>query len=245
MIFAIAIQLLQLLLIIHMIKTHQESFWLYLLIFVPGIGGLAYLIVVVLPDLRTSRHTRQVVQKIDQRVRTNRRLKELEQTLAIADTVANRINLADAYMEHGNYTQAVDYYQQCLQGIFKNDRTITTKLLRALFYAAQYEQALALAHRLEGEQKFTSVDDRLLYIRCQEKALGADQAIADAYHRLYKDSRNLEVGHEQVRLCLALGQTEQASAVVTDMENQLRAHKDLRTTMGSGWVKAAKKLLSA
>jgi hypothetical protein len=40
---------LQLLLIIHVIKTGRNTLWIFLLIFVPLVGGLAYLIVEVLP----------------------------------------------------------------------------------------------------------------------------------------------------------------------------------------------------
>jgi hypothetical protein len=51
--------LLQALLIIHVIKTGRSTSWIYLLIFIPVAGGIAYLVVEVLPDLFNPRRYKQ------------------------------------------------------------------------------------------------------------------------------------------------------------------------------------------
>jgi hypothetical protein len=49
---------LQLLLIIHVLKTRRDFFWIYLLIFLPLVGGLAYIVVEILPGIGRSRAVR-------------------------------------------------------------------------------------------------------------------------------------------------------------------------------------------
>ena len=41
--------------IIHAIKTGRINYWLLILIFLPGLGAIAYLLIEVLPELRSSR----------------------------------------------------------------------------------------------------------------------------------------------------------------------------------------------
>jgi hypothetical protein len=58
--------LLQLLCIIHIVRTGRNTSWIWLIIFVPYVGGVAYLLVEVLPTLgrggrRTLATTRDIV----------------------------------------------------------------------------------------------------------------------------------------------------------------------------------------
>ncbi|MBQ3800986.1 MAG: PLDc N-terminal domain-containing protein, partial [Treponema sp.] len=45
--------ILQLLLIIHIIRNGKPFLWLWLIVFLPYIGGIVYLVMEVLPDLRS------------------------------------------------------------------------------------------------------------------------------------------------------------------------------------------------
>ena len=50
--------LLQLILIVHVIKTGRNTIWVFVLLFAPVVGGLAYLIVELLPEFMNSRASR-------------------------------------------------------------------------------------------------------------------------------------------------------------------------------------------
>ena len=41
---------IQLLLIIHVLKTGRDRYWIWLLLFLPLIGGVAYLVVEIIPE---------------------------------------------------------------------------------------------------------------------------------------------------------------------------------------------------
>ncbi len=47
--------------IFHAIKTGRINYWLLILIFLPGLGSIAYLLIEVLPEMRNSRAARRAV----------------------------------------------------------------------------------------------------------------------------------------------------------------------------------------
>ena len=62
--------------IFHAIKAARINYWLLILIFLPGLGSIAYLLLVVLPELRTSRAARCAVSGIGEALDPNRALRE-------------------------------------------------------------------------------------------------------------------------------------------------------------------------
>ena len=55
MLFLILPYIIQALLIVHVIKTGRNQLWIWVLLFVPVGGGLAYLAVEIIPELFRSR----------------------------------------------------------------------------------------------------------------------------------------------------------------------------------------------
>ena len=51
---SILIWLIQLALIIHVLKTGRSRYWILMLLFMPAIGGLAYLVIEIIPEFSGS-----------------------------------------------------------------------------------------------------------------------------------------------------------------------------------------------
>ena len=137
MIFALVPYILQLVLIIHCIKTNKPFYWIYLIIFIPYVGGVAYLLVELLPALLNSRQLRQTGQSIVRTFNPSHEIKRLQEQLENQDTVSNRTALAQAYIEAQQYDKAVPLLQSCLTGPFADDRATLFLLARALFADGQ------------------------------------------------------------------------------------------------------------
>ena len=45
---------IQLVLIIHVLKTGRNRYWIWMLLFLPLIGGVAYLVIEILPEITNS-----------------------------------------------------------------------------------------------------------------------------------------------------------------------------------------------
>jgi len=58
---------------------------------------------------------------LKQVVNSNYKIEQLEKSLRFVDNYANKLNLADAYMDHGRFKEAVDLYQGCLNSFMADD----------------------------------------------------------------------------------------------------------------------------
>jgi hypothetical protein len=112
----IAIVALQILLVVHAVRTGRETIWIWILVFVPGIGCAAYFITRIMPELGHSRTVRKAQKRLTKAIDPQRELRKLKDELAIADTMQNRMRLADQCSEAGIYEEALGLYQRCLSG---------------------------------------------------------------------------------------------------------------------------------
>ncbi len=159
----------QLVTIIHAVKTGRTSPWLYIILFLPGIGCLAYLIVEILPTLSLSSGFAGIAQLFDN---PKSRIAKLEKELAFNTTVAHKVALADAYREVSEYQKAADMYMSCLEGIYKTDEGIQLKLAETYFAMEQYEKAKEILESLKKQRQGKFIPpELLLYAKCAE-ALG-------------------------------------------------------------------------
>src|SRR3954466_13932308 len=85
--------------IFHAIRTGRINYWLLILIFLPGLGSIAYLLIEVLDGMRNSRAARRAVSGIGEALDPNRALREGQANLEVADTADNRPHLAEEPMK--------------------------------------------------------------------------------------------------------------------------------------------------
>jgi hypothetical protein len=234
---------LQLLLIIHVIKTGRNTFWIFLLIFVPLVGGLAYLIVEVLPGIGKSRVARAAGTAVAKAIHPSRRRRELESLISIQDTVRNRLDLAEEYLAAEEPHRAVEVLQPCLAGVHASDPELRRSLARALLASGRGADAQPLLERLSSEGRLEAVTDRLLLVRARAESGSADAL--EAYRSLYESDRGLEAGYWYAACLVSRGLRNQAGEVVRDMREQLKRFPQFKGTMGKAWLAKATRLLAA
>ena len=151
--------LLQAFCIYHAYKHNVEQRWYWLIIFFPGIGCLVYLY-----DRFYNRSSIQnISQGVKEVVNSNYRIEQLEKALRFADNISNKINLADAYVHVGRYTEAIQLYKDCLNGFMADDPTLRMKIIQASFLNQDYATAVAVGNELLNEKTFKSAESRIAY----------------------------------------------------------------------------------
>ncbi len=150
----------------HVLNTLQERFLVWNLIIAPGIGCLAYGIVVILPELMGSRTVAKAGEAIRDKLDPERALREAQQNLELADTAQNRVRLADAYMARDNPREAAQLYEEALNGVFADDPAIIFKLGQARLELNDPHAALALFDQArEGRRSGLTPPQELLVAR--------------------------------------------------------------------------------
>jgi len=220
MIFYLLILGLQVYCIVDVIRRGRNSLWIMALVFLPVASALAYFIVEILPSLQHNRHVRMARQKVVEAIDPERELRAAQQALDIADTMANRLRVADALTELGRHSEALPLYQRGAGP--RPDFRTGEKLARSLFLNDKPEEALNVIDALPS---VTGQSDRdratLLRARILEDLKRNDEALA-----LYGDIAERVPGDEArcryAALLLKVGKKAEARRVLEDVEHRMK-----------------------
>lgn len=179
-ILAIAGYAAQLLCIVHVVRTGRPQYWIYILLFAPGLGGLAYVVAEVLPELLGTREARQAVARARRAIDPEREYRALADQLDTADTAENRKALAEESLRLGRFEEAIALYRSALAGVHKDDPNIMHGLARAYFAAGDFADCNRTLDELRAANPaFQSAEAHLLYARSLEGAGRTEAALAE------------------------------------------------------------------
>lgn len=177
--------ILQASLAVHAFRTGRES-WIFVIVFVPALGGLVYFLTQILPDFWYSSTGRRTSSSLAKAIAPSRDIKRLREDLAILDTVRNRQLLARECVKSGEYEEAVELFTSCLTGYYRSDPYMLLELAEAHFLAEQYSEAKGIFLRIhESSPEFRSAEGHLLYARTFEN-MGEDGSALDEYEAVAK-----------------------------------------------------------
>jgi hypothetical protein len=98
--------LLRVVAIVHFVRRRPDYFWLWIIL-IHWVGALVYIVVEVIPDAGLLRQGFKVFPR-------RKRIHELETAILDNPSAGNYEELADLYMEEGNYAQARDCYNKAI-----------------------------------------------------------------------------------------------------------------------------------
>jgi len=172
MIYYYLIIALQLYCFYHVYKTGRPFYWYLLILFLPLVGCLVYLITQVL----TKKDAQTIQSNVTNIINPTRRIKDLNKRLEFSDTYENRINLADAYFEAGDYQNAITHYEISLQDKIQNDMHARKQLIACFTQLKAYESVIQQAEQLLEKSEFYGTLTQFYYGFALYKEGHPDQA---------------------------------------------------------------------
>ncbi len=142
----------------HAIKNRNEYYWFFVIIFLPVIGSIIYLFTQVFNQKDLNVVQNEIVNVIN----PTKKIRDLQKQLDFADTFQNRVNLADTWMELGDYSNAVLEYEKALNGDYK-DIGILKKLIEGYYQTAQYERVVFCAEKIASKPEFMRSRSQFLF----------------------------------------------------------------------------------
>ena len=177
---SILIWLIQLALIIHVFKTDRSRYWIFFLIFMPLIGGVAYLVIELLPELTGSIGGQRAVRSVKQTLNPGADLRQHEAAWSQSPNVDNARRYAEALLDSGKTTDAEDIINQSLKGLFETEPTLLLLKAKLQFENGRTSEAIETLEALqEHNPDFRSADGHLLYARALEAEGKVDDAIRE------------------------------------------------------------------
>src|SRR5512139_870053 len=109
---------LQAVTLIHALRTGRINPWLWVILFFPFIGGLAYLYMEMWPDIRRGRSLDRLKSTVARTMDPECELKRRREELEICESHENRIALAAEFARLQRWDEAAATYRDALQGHF-------------------------------------------------------------------------------------------------------------------------------
>jgi hypothetical protein len=167
-------------LVVHVWKTGRDRFWIYVMVFLPLAGPIAYLIVEILPQLWGSRGTRRAVRSVRKSLDPERDLRRLAAEVRFSSNVDAHRRYAEELVANGRAKDAIDVYRGSLKGLYEHDPVLMLGLAAAQFAGDQFAEARQTLDDLRFHNpNFKSADGHLLYARALEGEGNLDQALAE------------------------------------------------------------------
>ena len=187
--------ILQIICIVHLIRNGRERYyWIYIIIFIPAAGSIAYLIIEILvPALKNSK-SREISSTLSKSIFADKRIKQLEQKAEFSPTFSNKVSLAHEYYNCGFFEKAITAYKNCLDNAFDDEPDIKLKLAQAYFKTEKYDQAKAILSELKNNKNFIKHSAVwLTYIQVLEKLNDNESALNEyeKYIIAYSDFESL------------------------------------------------------
>jgi len=240
----IAISLLiQIGLVIHVLKTGRDRYWITILLLVPGIGAAAYTIIELVPAQLNTIGGQRSIRNVKKVINPNRELNQAYNSAEISDTFENRLRLGNELVERGHHEEAIETLQGGLTGLFEFDPVGLATLARAQFGSNNFDAAKSsLDTLIHKNPEYKNQDAHLLYARCLEGLNDTTAATAE-YDALIRYYTGPEPHVRYAQMLLRNGQDQRAQELLSDVLNTSRTSAKHYTRLHKPWINKAKQLL--
>ena len=136
---------------IHVVRTNQQIFWLFIILFVPGLGSLVYVLAVLVPELVGGTKAKRLGMAAREALDPGREYRQAKAAVEDAPTVHNQMRLAAAAAALGRHAEAETLYAEAAQGIHAEDPALLLGRANALLELSRYDEALAQLDKLSEE----------------------------------------------------------------------------------------------
>src|SRR5580658_2812731 len=239
LILSIAIQVL---LIIHCIKTGRNQIWIWVLALLSFPGAIAYVAVEVLPDLFRSRTAQRTARGVKRALDPHADLRRYESEARVAGSVASRQRYAEALTRAGRYDEAISEHRANLNGLYEHDPDLMLGLARAQFGKGDAAAARAtLDDLIRLNPEFKSPEGHLLYARALESEGNVAKALEE-YKVLAPSYPGAEAAVRYAQLLKSQGRDAESATVARELLEQARIAPAHYRRAQKVWLDSAERL---
>lgn len=206
---------------IHAGRTGRPYFWFMIILFIPGLGILAYLAVEVVPGLLRGRSAARISKSVVAGLDPTRRYRELADAVETVPSVDNLRALADECACLRRFEEAIGLYRKALNGLHETDPGIMLRLADAELQKGDAAAAGATLGRLSAANPdFSSSEADLLEAKILEAEGRWPEAIA-AYEQLSATHPGEEAKGRMALLLVKTGAEERARSVFAEIRKSV------------------------
>jgi hypothetical protein len=241
---ALIIVLLDVTLVYHAVKTGRVQPWAFIILMVPGVGGLANILVELVPEWAGGPQARQARRRVAKRLDPEKAYRDLSDQLAVSDSIANRAALADECMEIGLFEEAERHYDHTLGLPMGGEPLYALAKAKAQFARNQPAETIATLEDLQARwPDFQSAEGHLLYARALAEAGRTDEALQE-FQAVAAYFPGAEARVRYALLLKLVGRTAEAKIVFAELLIQMKRAPNYLRQAQAEWIAIAEKQLS-
>lgn len=127
---------------VHVVRTNQPMYWLMIILMLQPLGGIVYLVAIILPSLSGGPTARRIQRTARETLDPGREYREAKAACDDTPTVHNQMRLAKAAAGLGRHDEAEALYRAAAQGIHADDPALLLGRALALIELGRYPEAL-------------------------------------------------------------------------------------------------------
>lgn len=213
---------LALLCAMHVVRTGQQLYWLFILFAFPVLGSLVYFFAVYLPNSRLERGAMKAVSAAAKALDPGKTVRLARADFEEAPTAQHQMRLAAALLEAGEAQEAATLYEAALKGPFAADPDLRYGAARAFVECQRYPQALGHLEELQQSRPDYRPDGVcLLLARCHAGSARPAQA-REAFEAAVRRFDTYEARAEYAIWALAMGDAATAARLQSEMDKITR-----------------------
>jgi hypothetical protein len=227
--------LLSILCCAHIVRTNQPMFWLWIVLFFPWVGALAYGAIVILPGLFGGPTVRKMGAAARETLDPTREYREAKTACDETPTVHNRMRLAKAAAAMGRHEEAEQLYREAAVGIHAEDPVLRLGRAQALVDLGHYAEGLDLLQQLDPKNERIRTPAAVLAIARALEGLGRIGEADAAYEQAAERMPGLEAVGRRAAFLARHGRADEAREMITDMDRRIAAASPQFRRDGRQW----------
>lgn len=207
---------------VHVVRSGQQLYWLFILFAFPLLGSLVYFFAIYLPGSRLERGARKTLTAAARTLDPGRAVREARERFDATPTAQHQMALAAALLESGQAAEAAAQYEACLKGPFAADSDIRFGAARAFADCGRSAEALAHLEALRREHADFCADQIGVLRACCLATLGRSDEARSAFEETLSRHGTFEAHAEYAIWALGCGDQATAQRLQTEIERITR-----------------------
>jgi hypothetical protein len=229
---------------VHVVRTNQSMYWLWIILAIPWLGGLVYLIAIVLPSLGNSPQARRLSQSAREAMDPTREYRAATTACQETPTVHNRMRLAKAAAALGRHSEAEYLFAQAAQGIHAEDPALLLGRANALIELGRDAEALTLLEKLGEDGERGRTPPAALALGRAYEGLGRISEADRAYEWAAGRLPGLEGVGRYAAFLARQGRRAEAEEAIADMDQRIAKASPQFRSEGRHWRELAAKAMA-
>jgi len=236
--------IIEIALCVHVVRTNQPLYWLFLILVVQPIGAAIYFFAIVLPELTGGNTARRVGRVARDSLDPHRDYRVAKAACDDLPTVQNQMHLAKAAAGLGRFGEAEALYRAAAQGIHAEDPILLLGRATALLELNRASEAMPLLEALGQDEKEARTPYVTLAVARAHEALGRVREADEAYQRAVGRLPGLEGLGRYAAFLARHGRADDARESIAEMDRRIAKANPQFRKEGRAWRDLAARALS-